>query len=270
MQLHIRHETVYRYGESVKRSVQNLRLTPRRDPVQRALNWNIVAPGRQNEQIDAYGNVVHLLTLDEPHREIRIIVNGVVETDDHEGQALPNEGKLSPLTYLADTPLTRADASIHAFASDYLPRSGERRAALMRLAEAISDTVKYEQGATDVWESASKAFARGKGVCQDHAHVFISAVRSLGLPARYVSGYLFSGGDEPSEANHAWAEVWIEDLGWVGFDPANGICPTDSYVRLAAGLDATFAAPIRGMRHGIANEELDVIVEVQQQISQQQ
>ena len=85
MQLHIRHETLYRYGEPVKRSVQNLRLTPRREPIQRALSWNIAAPGRQHAQIDAYGNVVHLLTLDEPHREIRIVVNGVVETEDAEG-----------------------------------------------------------------------------------------------------------------------------------------------------------------------------------------
>ncbi len=79
MQLHIRHETFYRYGEPVKRSVQNLRLTPRRDPMQRALSWNIATPGRCRSQVDAYGNIVHLLTLDEPHREIRIVVNGVVE-----------------------------------------------------------------------------------------------------------------------------------------------------------------------------------------------
>ena len=111
----------------------------------------------------------------------------------------------------------------------------------------------------------------GRGVCQDHAHVFISAARSLGIPARYVSGYLLAGtGGEPSDANHAWAEAWLDDLGWVGFDPANGVCPTDCYVRLASGLDAAFAAPIRGTRRGGGNQELDVIVEVQQQISQQQ
>ena len=112
MQLHIRHDTYYRYGEPVKRSVQNLRLTPRRDPVQRAINWTIAAPGRRHQQIDAYGNVVHLLTLDEPHREIRIVVSGVVETQDIEGVALPDEGKISPLTFLAETPLTRADEAI--------------------------------------------------------------------------------------------------------------------------------------------------------------
>src|SRR5262245_9781775 len=142
MHLHIRHETLYRYGESVKRSVQNLRLTPRREPVQRALNWHISAPGRQHEQIDAYGNVVHLLTLDEPHREIRIVVSGVVETDDTEGQPLPDEGKLSPLTYLAETQLTRADPAIQAFASEQLLRSGDRRTRLLKLADAISDTIR--------------------------------------------------------------------------------------------------------------------------------
>src|SRR5262245_19700858 len=112
MHLHIHHETLYRYHEPVKRSVQNLRLTPRRDPVQRALNWSIAAPGRQHAQVDVYGNVVHLLTLDEPHREIRIVVSGLVETQDAEGTPLPNEGRLSPLAYLAETTLTKSDEAI--------------------------------------------------------------------------------------------------------------------------------------------------------------
>src|SRR5688572_25856676 len=126
MQLHIRHETLYRYGEPVKRSVQNLRLTPRREPMQRALSWRINAPGRQHMQIDAYGNVVHLLTLDEPHNEIRILVNGVVETQDHEGR-VPEEGRLSPLAYLAETHLTRADDAIAAFAREHLGTSTDER-----------------------------------------------------------------------------------------------------------------------------------------------
>ena len=111
--------------------------------------------------------------------------------------------------------------------------------------------VAYEVGVTNTHTTAADALKDGRGVCQDHAHVFISAARSLGIPARYVSGYLLAGtGDEPSDANHAWAEAWLDGLGWVGFDPANGVCPTDRYVRLASGLDAAFAAPIRGTRRG--------------------
>jgi transglutaminase-like putative cysteine protease len=95
------------------------------------------------------------------------------------------------------------------------------------------------------------------------------AARVLGVPARYVNGYFLTETDEPSEAHHAWAEAYIEGLGWLGFDPANGICPTDHYVRLACGLDAGSAAPIRGTRRGGTDEVLDVLVEVQQQSAQQ-
>ena len=125
MQLHIRHETLYRYGDPVKRSVQHLRLTPRRDPMQRALSWSINAPGRHHAQIDAHGNVVHLLTLDQPHREILIVVHGVVETLDEQA-SLPDEGQLSPLTYSADTTLTQADERLRAFAAEHLRRPDDR------------------------------------------------------------------------------------------------------------------------------------------------
>ena len=260
MQLHIRHETVYRYGEPVKRSVQNLRLTPRRDPVQRALNWNIAAPGRQHEQIDAYGNVVHLLTLDEPHREIRIVVSGVVETQDMEGAALPNEGKLSPLTYLAETNLTRADSALQAFAQERLPRSADRKSNLLRLADAVSETVDYERGVTDVHEPAARAFARGKGVCQDHAHVFIACCRAAGIPARYVSGYVFTGKDG-EVASHAWADAWLgPDQGWMPIDITHRTLVGGRHCRLAVGRDYLDACPVRGVRRGGGAEEMEVAV----------
>ncbi|MBB6094531.1 transglutaminase-like putative cysteine protease [Povalibacter uvarum] len=260
MQLHIRHETLYRYGEPVKRSVQNLRLTPRRDPVQRALDWSISAPGRQHEQIDAYGNVVHLLTLDEPHREIRIVVQGIVETQDTEGEPMPNEGKLSPLTYLAETNLTRADAALQEFAVERMPRSGDRRAGLLRLANAVSDTIGYESGATDVHESAARAFSRGKGVCQDHAHVFIACCRASGIPARYVSGYVYTGKDG-EVASHAWADAWLgPDHGWIPIDVTHRTFVGGRHCRLAVGRDYLDACPVRGVRRGGGPEEMQVAV----------
>jgi transglutaminase-like putative cysteine protease len=269
MQLHIRHETLYRYGESVKRSVQSLRLTPRRDPVQRALNWTISAPGRHHEQIDAYGNVVHLLTLDEPHREIRIVVNGVVETDDLEGKALPNEGKLSPLAYLAQTPLTQADAAIQAFAAECMPRHLEQRTALLKLADAVSNAVGYETGSTDVHESAAKAFARGKGVCQDHAHVFVACCRSLGIPARYVSGYVYTGKDG-EVASHAWVDAWLgPERGWMPIDVTHRSLVGGRHCRLAVGRDYMDACPIRGVRRGGGVEDMQVAVIIADSAQQQ-
>jgi len=182
MQLHIRHETHYTYSEPVKRSIQNLRLTPRQETSQRALNWNIVAPGKQHAQVDAHGNVVHLLTLDQPHREIRIVVSGVVETDDQFDSMLHDQGSLSPLTYLAATALTRPNEDIVAFAQQQALDTGDRQKAYLRLAGSICDRIEYTQGVTDARESAAEAFARRKGVCQDHAHVFIACCRARGIP----------------------------------------------------------------------------------------
>jgi len=137
------------------------------------------------------------------------------------------------------------------------------------LMNAVRDKVDYAIGVTNAHTSAAEALSDGQGVCQDHAHIFISAARVMGVPARYVNGYFLTETDEPSEAHHAWAEAYIEGLGWLGFDPANRICPTDHYVRLACGLDAGSAAPIRGTRRGGTDEVLDVLVEVQQQSAQQ-
>lgn len=262
MQLHIRHETLYRYGEPVKRSVQSLRLTPRRDPIQRALSWTMTAPGRCHSQVDAYGNIVHLMTLDEPHREIRIVVNGVVETEDVAELPLPDDGKISPLAFLAETPLTRPDEAIAAFARLRLQSGEELRTRLLTLAEAVCEQVPYEPGATDVHEPAAHSFARGAGVCQDHSHIYIACCRSAGIPARYVSGYFYAGpGGEI--ASHAWVDVWMgREQGWMSIDVTHR-APTDGrHCRLAVGRDYMDACPVRGVRRGGGLEEMQVAVRI--------
>ncbi len=139
------------------------------------------------------------------------------------------------------------------------------------LAAMVHDRVEYVQGLTDAHTGAAEALDDGKGVCQDHAHIFISAARVLGIPARYVTGYLVLDirNRESAPAQHAWAEAHVDPLGWVGFDVANRLCPTDSYVRLACGLDAGCTAPIVGSRRGGAGESLKVSVAVQQEAAQQ-
>lgn len=262
MQLYIRHETLYRYSDPVKRSVQNLRLTPRRDPMQRALSWNISSPGRSQAQVDAYGNIVHLLTVDEPHREIRIVVNGVVEIEDVAEVSLPDEGNLSPLAFLAETPLTRPDDAIAAFARDRMKAGGELRSKLLTLAEAVCEEVRYETGATDVHESATRAFARGAGVCQDHSHVYIACCRSAGIPARYVSGYFYAG-KSGEIASHAWVDVWTgREQGWLSVDVTHRMPANGRYCRLAVGRDYLDACPVRGVRRGGGAEEMRVAVSV--------
>lgn len=275
MRLHIRHATTYEYGEAVKHSVQSLRLTPRRESWQRAITWQIAAPGRRSAQIDAHGNVVHLLTVDEPHHEIRIVVEGLVETDDVPREAFPNDGPLSPLAYLSETALTQTNDGIRDFARGCLPAGVDRAAGFIRLAHAVSDLVAYRPGATEVGETAAKAFARREGVCQDHAHVFIACCRATGIPARYVSGYLYAARPEASVqeniASHAWVDAWLGDeRGWMSIDVTNRAVADGRHCRLALGRDYLDACPVRGVRRGGGLERMSVDVRVDTSPHQQQ
>jgi transglutaminase-like putative cysteine protease len=268
MQLHIRHETSYVYDRPVKYSVQSLHLTPRRDPSQRALAWSIHAPGRRLEQVDAYGNISHLLTIEEPHREIRIIVQGVVETTDTEGRQ--DDGPLSPLAYLAPTALTKPSEELRAFAHDAVQAQKEPRARAQALADAVFSAVKYKSGTSDVQDSAAVAFKSGEGVCQDHAHVYLAASRVLGIPARYVSGYLYTG-DIKDVASHAWVDVWLgSDSGWQSIDVTHKRPAVRTYCRLAVGRDYLDAAPVRGVRQGGGGEKMEASVLVADSALEQQ
>ena len=266
MQMHIRHETRYRYERPVKYSVQSLHLTPRRDLSQRALAWNIMAPGRRLEQIDAYGNISHLLTIEEPHREIRIVVHGVVETADADARL--DDGPLSPLAYLAATQLTLPSDDLKAFAQNAVSQVEPRQRA-QALADAVYGAVRYRSGTSDVQDSAAVAFKSGEGVCQDHAHVFIASARAVGMPARYVSGYLYTG-DAKDAASHAWVDAWLgAEIGWQSIDVTHKRPAVRTYCRLAVGRDYLDAAPVRGMRQGGGGEKMDANVLVAESAQQQ-
>ena len=270
MLIEIQHRTTYRYAGPANYSVQCLRLTPPSFDGQEVLNWQIKAPGIEHASSfqDGFGNTAHLASCAMPHDAIVIEATGLIGTVDRYGIArgLPDPSPVR--AFLRETPRTAPDAAIIDLA-----HRAERRTTLDTLhwlMAAVREAVSYEIGVTHAHTTASEALSDGKGVCQDHAHVFISAARALGVPARYVNGYFLSGTLAPAEAHHAWAEAWVDGLGWVGFDPANGTCPTERYVRLACGLDALSAAPIRGTQRGGTEEALDVTVEVQQQSAQHQ
>lgn len=268
MQMHIRHETRYRYERPVKFSVQSLHLTPRRDLSQRALNWTISSPGRRLEQVDAYGNISHLLTIEEPHREIRIVVQGVVETADTESRQ--DDGPLSPLAFLSPTALTAPNEELKAFAHQASDKIADPLARAQALAEAVCDVVKYKSGTSDVRDSAAVAFESGEGVCQDHAHVYLASARSLGIPARYVSGYLYTG-DASEAASHAWVDVWLgAEIGWQSIDVTHKRPAVRTYCRLAVGRDYLDAAPVRGVRQGGGGERMEASVLVAESAQQQQ
>ena len=170
--------------------------------------------------------------------------------------------RFPPLVFLRETALTRCDTALRTFAE----QAGQGANLLDRLhalLATVHQEMTFETARTDSGTSAAEAFALRHGVCQDLAHIFVGAARWLGAPARYVSGHLARGdGQIDQEAGHAWAEAYVEGLGWVGFDPANGVCPTDAYVRVATGLDYLGAAPVRGSRYGGSGEHLEVKLRV--------
>ena len=260
MKVRISHRTTYRYRDPVKYSAQTLRLTPRRDGEQHTLAWSIQAPGRRAEQVDAFGNITHLLTLEELHREISIVVTGVVEIA-RARDVLREQSSLSPLAYLAPTALTAASDRIAALAREHLEGHGSLRQRLYDLAKGVCAGVRYHQGTTTVEDSAAAALERGEGVCQDQAHVLIACCRSMGVPARYVSGYLCSGNTAETAASHAWVEAWLSEAqGWHGIDVTHAEPAGATHCRLAVGRDYLDAAPIRGVRRGGGPEVMDVSV----------
>ncbi|WP_269530881.1 transglutaminase family protein [Chitinimonas sp. BJYL2] len=259
MRLAIEHDTHYRYDSPVRRSIQYLRLTPLSSARQQVLQWQLTLPANASAGMDAYGNTLHVLTLDRPHSEIRLHASGVVETRDGAALAEP-DSRLPPAVFLRDSVLTQADAALSDFA---LPYAGKlirsRREGLLTLMAALAARMPYTPGSTDAATPASAAFARASGVCQDHAQVFAACARKLGVPARYVSGYLAA--DAEHVASHAWTEVWLDE-GWIGIDVSNQCLAEARHVKLAIGLDYLDACPVRGMRVGGGNEAMLAVARV--------
>ena len=269
MQLKIRHETLYRYDEPVSYSIQALKLTPRTDAGQRVLSWRIHAPGNRIEQVDPYGNTTHLVTVELPHREMRIVVEGVADISAASTAAADDRSELSPLAYLAPTTLTRPDPAIRRLAGRCFGHHPASPETLSDLMAEVCAAVRYQPGTTEVYHSAAEAIDFGEGVCQDQAHVFIAACRTAGIPARYVSGYFYPGDAGPI-ASHAWADVWLgAGTGWLSLDVTHRIAAGERHCRLAVGRDYLDAAPVRGVRRGGGREQLEVAVSVLPATSQQ-
>jgi transglutaminase-like putative cysteine protease len=274
MRIRISHLTSYRYETPVAGVIQMLRLTPRNHDGQYVARWRIDVSTdcRLDQHEDAFGNITHAFTAEGPFGELTVAVDGEVETRDTQGVVCGAVERFPPSLYLRETPLTSPDANIAAFAAASREgASGSVLSLLHHMLARLHREMTYDAGTTQATTPAAAAFALKHGVCQDLAHVFIAAARSLAIPARYVGGYFRrEDGVSEQEAGHAWAEAFVPDLGWVAFDPANGICATDAHVRVAVGLDYLGAAPLRGTRYGGAGEVLSVKVRVDQAAQQTQ
>jgi transglutaminase-like putative cysteine protease len=274
MRIQVSHQTTLRYEQPATGVIQMVRLTPRNHNGQYVVDWRIDVSEnceiRQHE--DAFGNITHVLTADGAISELRIGVDGDVETQDMHGVVAGAIERFPPRLFLRETPLTQADAAIADFANAmWAAAGGDVLGTLHGLLDRLYETMKLDAKAALTPPPAATAFAQQRGVSQDLTHVFIAAARSLDIPARYIGGHFRADGVVEQESAHAWAEAFVPDLGWVGFDPANGFCPTDAHVRVAVGLDCLGAAPVRGSKSGGAGDEaVDVSIRVSQDGGQRQ
>ena len=273
MRLAVNHVTTYTYAQPARGVIQLLRGTPLSFAGQTVLDWrvDVDVDARLREGRDGYGNVTHMLYVDKPVRSLAVSVNGRVLTEDRAGvvQGLPSD--LPAQVFCRPTPLTAAGPALVALAESVAAGPDPALGRLHRLNARLQETMRFDTEATGIDTTAEQACAAGHGVCQDFTHMLIGAARHLGIPARYISGHLFRrDGVHTQEAAHAWAEAWVGDLGWVAFDPTNGICADDAYVRVACGLDYRDAAPVAGARSGGGAEQLAVEVEVSEMQSQSQ
>lgn len=263
MKLSICHETTYRYSEPLNYMIQQLRLTPRLDPHQRTIAWDIAAPGSLHRFMDAFGNITHMLTVHQQASDVHIVAQGIIESMALDRGRLHEQAVLSPLVFTMPTRLTRPTGRIEAMARSLLRRDSST-SGLLGLAEAIRSAVVYQSGATAVTSTAGDALELGNGVCQDHVHLFISCCMVAGIPARYVSGYIETN-DGAHAASHAWVDVWAEEKdysGWVSLDVTNTRFAGEEHCRLAVGRDYEAASPVRGVRRGGGMESLAVDVRV--------
>jgi transglutaminase-like putative cysteine protease len=274
MRIHVSHNTVYRYEQPATGIIQTLRLTPRSHDSQYVVDWRIdISESCELHQYeDAFGNITHVFTADGPLSELRLTVDGEVDTFDTNGVVRGTVEHFPPSLFLRETPLTHCDPAITQFAADVRRKAGEGTLDILHgLLDTLAAEVAFDASPTRTTTTAGEAFALKAGVCQDLAHIFIAASRSLEIPARYIGGHFHrADGVVQQEAGHAWAEAYVADLGWVAFDPANAMCATDAHVRVAVGLDYLGASPVRGSRQGGGAEALEVAVQVGTSQSQSQ
>ncbi|WP_339948731.1 transglutaminase family protein [uncultured Albimonas sp.] len=273
MRLSIRHKTVYAFEPAALKLALRLRLWPSEHEGQKTLAWKVSVNGAPVTPLltDDFGDACGQWHSKGEVDGVEILAEGMVETAETAGVVRNLGRQRSTGVFLRETALTEPDDAICELAAEAAASSGDdgTLAALHALSAAVGGAVEYRPGVTGSDTTAARALALGAGVCQDHAHVFIAAARSLGVPARYVSGYLlanedFAGADERGELHetHAWAEAFVEGFGWVGFDAANQVCPTERYVRLVGGLDSRDAAPLRGSITGHVEETLEAEVRI--------
>ncbi len=269
MHLTIRHRTEYAYDPAAAKVSLRLKLFPSIYDGQSVDAWSVHVNDEPVFPIytTGYGDEAALWQSDETVSQVTVIAEGKIVTEDKAGLVRDLPRKPPSAIFCRSTELTRPDAAITELAS--AAYQSDLVAAVHAISNAVRAAVVYRPEATTAVTTAAEALSIGAGVCQDHAHVFIAACRSVGVPARYVVGYLKAAGNtEELFETHAWAEAHIANFGWIAVDPSNGISPTDHYVRISCGMDADDATPIKG--HVMGGSQISLSADVSILDSQQQ
>jgi len=263
MRLDVNHRTTYRFDPPMRGVTQSLRLWPSLFDGQNVLDWNVKIDGatRGANFRDGAGDLIETMTFRGSVDSVVVEVSGTVVTKDLAGVLQGHRERVPPLAYVRQGQFTRTNNTIRELARGAIAGAETPLAEAHALAAAVGEAIAYVPGETDSQTTAAEALETGRGVCQDHAHTLIATAICLEIPARYVTGYLHAEGDI-ADASHAWAELYVRDLGWVGFDASNLKCPDETYIRLGSGFDSVDAAPIRGVAQGNGVEALDVDVSV--------
>jgi transglutaminase-like putative cysteine protease len=272
MLLRIQHETKLKYSDAVAETVFEVRMSPQSDEDQTNLGYRLrITPSAPvTSYRDGFGNRVDLFNIMTPYQELAIQTTTLMRTHRRPGEVRLAEADLSgdgataldALEFLQPSALVNRCQELDDFVAS-LPRPGSSRALLgsvLHIMDAVRDRLKYEKKVTTARTPLSEALALGQGVCQDFAHLFLGACRGIGLPARYVSGYICQPGEL---ATHAWCQVWGGRVGWVDVDPTRGTFIDDNYVVTAVGRDFYDVPPNRGVWKGIADEVITVAVKVE-------
>lgn len=274
MRIFIRHTTRYGFSQPVTHGLQRLRLTPKSSHGQCVIDWAMDFEGAQLEAHydDHHRNRTTLVSVEPGTTAVTVVCSGNVDTAEnaHKAGIVGEHIGFMPLWHLlGQTSLTKPGPRLRALVAGLDVDREKPLDLLHALSRAVLEAVPYKPGATNVETTAEAALAEGVGVCQDHTHIFLSAARLLGIPARYVSGYLMMNDRIEQEAGHAWAEAHVRGLGWVGFDVSNAISPDARYVRLATGCDYRDAAPVTGISVGAGHTALEVNLAVEQRMIEQ-
>ncbi len=268
MLLTVSHTTRYVFDEPVSHGLQRLRLKPKSTHGQEVLDWtmDLVGAKIEAEYDDQHNNHTTLVSLDHGVTEVVVTCRGSVETSGNDGVTGMHSGHMPLWCFLRPTALTRAGNRVRQLVASIEVDRSDTLAFLHALSYAVAEQVEYLVGETDTATTAEQVLAAGKGVCQDHAHVFISAGRLVDIPMRYVGGYLKMDDREEQDAGHGWAEAYVQGLGWVGFDISNAVCPDERYIRVASGCDYGEAAPVTGISQGGGTTTLDVHLSVAEKL----